>query len=74
MAGIHYPDLFDKVKQHVVHFFKSRGEQKFAYHNLAHTESVVSNVLRLARYYKLDERDTFIVTTAAWWWARRWGT
>jgi predicted metal-dependent HD superfamily phosphohydrolase len=66
MAGIHYPDLFDKVRQHVVHFFKSKGEQKFAYHNLSHTESVVANVTRLARYYKLDPRDTFIVTTAAW--------
>jgi predicted metal-dependent HD superfamily phosphohydrolase len=66
MSGIHYPELIEKIKQYVVHLYKSRGEQKLAYHNLSHVESVVSNVLRLAKYYKLDERDTFIVSAAAW--------
>ena len=63
---MNYTQLIEQVKQYVIHFFKTKGEQKFAYHNLSHTEAVVSNAARLAQHYKLEEKDTFIVMTAAW--------
>lgn len=63
---MNYTQLSEQVKQYVVYFFKTKGDQKFVYHNLSHTEAVVSNAARIASYYKLGEKDTFIVITAAW--------
>lgn len=63
---MNYTQILEQVKQYVIHFFKTKGEQKFAYHNLSHTEAVVSNAARIAQHYKLEEKDTFIVMTAAW--------
>jgi HD superfamily phosphodiesterase len=54
------------VKHNVTRFFKAHGDQKFVYHNLEHTESVVSNAGQIARHYQLEEKDFFIVMTAAW--------
>ena len=50
----------------MVHFFKAKGEQKFAYHNLSHTGAVVSNAAKIASHYQLGEKDVFIITAAAW--------
>ena len=63
---MNYTQLLQKVKQHVIHFFKAKGDQKFAYHNLSHTEAVVSNAAKIAGHYQTTEKDTFIVITAAW--------
>jgi len=63
---MNYHQLLEQVKQHVTRFFKAKGDQKLAYHNLAHTESVVSNTGQIARHYQLGEKDFFIVMTAAW--------
>lgn len=61
-----YKELQEQVRQNVIHFYKNKGNEKFVYHNLSHTEAVVSNAVRLGEHYKLDEKDLFIVTTAAW--------
>ena len=63
---MNYTQLLEQVKQHVIHFFKTKGDQKFAYHNLSHTEAVVSNAAKIASHYQLGEKDIFIVMTAAW--------
>ncbi len=63
---MNYTKLIEQVKQYVVHFFKAKEEQKFAYHNLSHTGSVVSNAAKIASHYQLGERDVFIITAAAW--------
>lgn len=63
---MNYQQLLEQVKHHVIRFFKSRGEAKLIYHNLEHTESVVSNTSRIARQYNLGDKDFFIVMTAAW--------
>ncbi len=63
---MNYTRLIEQVKQYVVHFFKAKGEQKFAYHNLSHTGAVVSNAAKIASHYQLGEKDVFIITTAAW--------
>ena len=63
---MNYTQLLEQVKQYVIHFFKTRGDQKFAYHNLSHTEAVVSNAAKIASHYQLGEKDIFIVMTAAW--------
>ena len=63
---MNYTRLIEQVKQYVVHFFKAKGEQKFAYHNLSHTGAVVSNAAKIASHYQLGEKDVFIITAAAW--------
>jgi predicted metal-dependent HD superfamily phosphohydrolase len=65
-CSMNYNHQLDKVKHHVRHFFETKVLSQLSYHNLAHTESVVSNVARIANHYRLDEKETFIVTTAAW--------
>lgn len=50
----------------MVNFFKTKEDQKFAYHNLSHTEAVVSNAAKIAGHYQSGDRDTFIIITAAW--------
>jgi predicted metal-dependent HD superfamily phosphohydrolase len=63
---MNYQQLLEQVKGNVIRYFKAKGDQKLAYHNLEHTESVVSNAGQIARHYQLGERDFFIVMTAAW--------
>ena len=65
-TNMNYQQLLEQVKQNAVRVFKAKGDQKFVYHNLAHTESVVSNAGQIARHYHLGENDFFIVMTAAW--------
>jgi predicted metal-dependent HD superfamily phosphohydrolase len=38
----------------------------FITHNLAHTQSVVANVNRIALHYQLNDQDCFIVIMSAW--------
>ena len=63
---MNYQQLLEQVKHHVIQLFKTKRDSKLVYHNLAHTESVVSNAAQIARHYQLDEKDFFIVMTAAW--------
>jgi predicted metal-dependent HD superfamily phosphohydrolase len=63
---MNYQQLLEQVKHNVSRFFKAHGDQKFVYHSLEHTESVVSNAGQIARHYQLAEKDFFIVMTAAW--------
>jgi len=63
---MNYAQLLEEVKQEVTHFFQLHENAGFSYHNLSHTERVVTNAGLLARHYQLDDKDFFIVTTAAW--------
>lgn len=63
---MNYNHRLDKVKHHVHHFFGTKALAQLSYHNLIHTESVVANAVRIANHYRLEDRETFIVVTAAW--------
>jgi len=63
---MNYQQLLERARQNAVRIFKTTGDQKFVYHSLPHTESVVSNAGQIARHYQLGEKDFFIVVTAAW--------
>lgn len=65
-VNMSYSQLLQKVREHVVQFFKSHQDQKLVYHNLTHTEAVVSNAAKIAGHYQLGEKETFIVIAAAW--------
>ncbi|KQS34034.1 Pycsar system effector family protein [Dyadobacter sp. Leaf189] len=63
---MNYQHQLDKVRHSVHHFFKNKNLSQLCYHNLVHTESVVANAARIGGHYELNERDLFIVQTAAW--------
>ena len=63
---MNYNHRLDKVRHYVHRFFAEKDISGLTYHNLKHTESVVSNAARIADHYKLDDREFFIVGAAAW--------
>ncbi|MCE7039366.1 Pycsar system effector family protein [Dyadobacter sp. CY312] len=63
---MNYNHRLDKVRHYVNQFLANKTISELTYHNLAHTESVVANATRIADFYQLDEKDTFIVSAAAW--------
>jgi predicted metal-dependent HD superfamily phosphohydrolase len=63
---MNYAQLLEDIKHEVTVFFQINDKGVYTYHNLAHTQNVVSNAAKIARYYKLDDKDFFIVSAAAW--------
>jgi predicted metal-dependent HD superfamily phosphohydrolase len=63
---MNYLEILDQVKTHIERAFASKLDDKLVYHNLAHTEHVAKHAVELANYYKLDDKDFFIVLAASW--------
>ena len=63
---MNYNQLLGSVKDYVRNFFGNEVLSRLLYHNLSHTESVVSHTVEIASHYGLTDREVFIVTTAAW--------
>jgi predicted metal-dependent HD superfamily phosphohydrolase len=61
-----YKTVLEQAQQYVRSFFGSHVNEKLIYHDLQHTEKVAGAVLTIARHYRLNERDLFVVTVAAW--------
>ncbi|CAM1356173.1 MULTISPECIES: Pycsar system effector family protein [Tenacibaculum] len=59
-------NLLEKVESYVINFLNAGLKKKFVYHNIAHTQRVVEKSKELAELELLDERDTEILLTAAW--------
>jgi predicted metal-dependent HD superfamily phosphohydrolase len=63
---MNYLEILDDVKTHVEHLFHTGTNDKLVYHNLTHTEHVAKHAVEIADFYKLSDRDFFIVQCAAW--------
>ncbi len=63
---MNYQAILEQVQQYLLHFFNVHHDARLVYHNRAHTESVVKAATRIANHYQLNDRDFFIVVTAAW--------
>jgi len=63
---MNYPELSKKIQEHVQALFQAQKDKTFIYHNLDHTQNVVKAASQIANHYQLNEKDFFIVTTAAW--------
>jgi predicted metal-dependent HD superfamily phosphohydrolase len=61
-----YLDILDQVKTYIERAFHSSANDKLVYHNLAHTEHVAKHAVELANYYKLSDKDFFVVQVASW--------
>jgi uncharacterized protein len=56
---------FEKIKSGVFNRLENDLLPKYTYHNLAHTEYVLSKTIELAVYEGLSEEDTLLAKTAA---------
>jgi predicted metal-dependent HD superfamily phosphohydrolase len=63
---MNYATLLEKVKEHMLQFFSIHESTPLLFHNRIHTQKVVSHASEIARHYQLNDRDFFIVLTAAW--------
>ena len=62
---MNYHALLKKVQQYAVNFYETHAGNLLFYHNSNHTEDVVNAVEQIANHYQLNDRDFFVVTTAA---------
>jgi predicted metal-dependent HD superfamily phosphohydrolase len=63
---MNYDQLSAAIAAYVRSYLESHPDNRFLYHNLAHTEAVVAAAKQIGNHYQLNEKDFFIVTTAAW--------
>ncbi len=61
-----YRLLLEQVQNHVKLLFTTQNKSVLLYHNLSHTERVVSAATQIANHYALNDENFFIVSTAAW--------
>lgn len=63
---MNYKALADKIESYVRQHFQEKSKPELYYHNLQHTEDVVTAVMQIGNHYQLDDKDFFAVTAAAW--------
>lgn len=63
---MNYDQLLSILEQHVRQFFETHKDDRFVYHNIRHTESVVAATGEIANHFQLNDRDFFTVMAAAW--------
>jgi len=63
---MNYPQLLQQVQDHVLNYYKTHDASKLIYHNLQHTNGVVSAATQIANHYQLNDSDFFIVLSACW--------
>ena len=61
-----YNTVYKKVEEHVTNLFTQADNSRLIYHNLQHTQKVVSRTKEVAGHYNLIESDMLIVYIAAW--------
>lgn len=63
---MNYVELIEKAEAFVSKYMRKHDNPKLLYHNLAHTQNIVSVTSQIAKQYSLDETEFFIVTAASW--------
>lgn len=61
-----FEDLLQLVDNYARLCFATSTKTGLKYHNLAHTEEVVSHAREMATFYGVGEKDNFCVLCAAW--------
>ena len=63
---MNYDDLLQRVAEHVSLFYVEHTDKRLLYHNHTHITEMLDDVKKMAMWYKLNERDYFIVCAATW--------
>ena len=61
-----YHNIYKKVESFVKELYEKNQTGNLLFHTLQHTENVVEHVKEIAAQYQLDEKQQFILYTAAW--------
>lgn len=61
-----YKRELKQVAHYVPSFFNAHSSINLLYHNAEHTKDVVTAAEQIADYYQLNDREYFILMTAAW--------
>ena len=61
-----YHNIYKKVESFVKELYEKNQTGNLLFHTLQHTENVVEHVKEIATQYQLDEKEQFILYTAAW--------
>lgn len=61
-----YKKLMSQAEEFVIEAYKSGGKNQFPYHNLDHTQAVVTHAFEIASHYELSENDIAMLGIAAW--------
>lgn len=56
----------ETIAEHVALTYEAADVPHYPYHNLDHTQGVVTHSQEMANYYSLNKRDAFILVAAAW--------
>jgi len=63
---MNYQPILEKVQHYAQHYFETHTNNNLVYHNREHTKNVVAAAAQIANHYQLNDRDYFVVLTAAW--------
>src|SRR3954463_13825870 len=58
--------IYTQAEAHVTRLFEQSADTRLVYHNLQHTQKVVSRSKEIATHYNLIETDMLILYIAAW--------
>ncbi len=61
-----YKKLMNAAEDHVSEAYRSAGKNHFSYHNLAHTQNVVTHAFEIASHYEISEKEIAQLGLAAW--------
>jgi HD superfamily phosphodiesterase len=61
-----FKNLLSKAEEFVTDSFKEKGKGQFSYHNLEHTQNVVTHAFEIAAHYEISENDVTLLGIAAW--------
>jgi HD superfamily phosphodiesterase len=61
-----YSAIYNKVEEYVSNLFAQSHDERLIYHNLQHTQRVVSRAKEIACHYNIIESDMLVVQVAAW--------
>lgn len=63
---MNYELLIKQAEAFVSKYMRKHDNPRLLYHNLSHTQNIVSVTGHIAKHYSLEEKELFIVLTAAW--------
>lgn len=59
-------ELVNKVSQYVTEALTTKLDENYLYHNIRHTERVVKSTKELAENCEINDKESLILVTAAW--------
>ncbi|GAC1591671.1 MAG: hypothetical protein NVS3B19_12850 [Ginsengibacter sp.] len=61
-----YENQYKKIEKYVMDLFHKLEDPTLAFHNMKHTQQVVTRTKEIAAHYNVGEKEMFILYAAAW--------